>query len=49
MIGQGHHTGARLAIHFKDVVDRFEFSDGCLIGIMNDNADSNYSMTPELQ
>jgi len=33
----------------KDVLDRFEFTDRCLLGIATDNASSNYSMTRELQ
>jgi len=33
----------------KDVLDRFELSDGCLLDITTDNASSNYSMTRELQ
>jgi hypothetical protein len=45
----GQHTGARLAIHLKDVLDRFELTDGRLLGITTDNASSNYSMTPERQ
>jgi len=31
------------------VLDRFELTDGCLLGIATDNASSNYSMTRELQ
>ena len=38
----------RLAIHLKDVLDRFELTDGRLLGITTDNAWSNYSMTHEL-
>jgi hypothetical protein len=33
----------------KDVLDRFELTDGHLLGITTYNASSNYSMTPELQ
>jgi len=33
----------------KDVLDRFELTDGRLLGIITDNASSNYSMTRELQ
>jgi len=33
----------------KDVLDRFELTDGCLLSITTDNASSNYSMTRELQ
>jgi len=45
----GQHTGARLAVHLKEVLDRFELTDGRLLGITTDNASSNYSMTRELQ
>jgi len=45
----GQHTGARLAVHLKDVLDRFELTDSHLLGITTDNASSNYSMTRELQ
>jgi len=31
------------------VLDCFELTDGCLLGITTDNASSNYSMTRELQ
>jgi len=31
------------------MLDRFELTDGRLLGIMTDNASSNYSMTRELQ
>jgi hypothetical protein len=31
------------------MLDRFEISDGRLLGITTDNASSNYSMTRELQ
>jgi len=33
----------------KEVLDRFELTDGCLLGIATDNTSSNYSMTRELQ
>jgi hypothetical protein len=33
----------------KDVLDRFELTDGHLVGITTDNASSNYLMTRELQ
>jgi len=33
----------------KEVLDRFELTDGRLLGITTDNASSNYSMTRELQ
>jgi len=31
------------------VLDRFELTDGCFLGITSDNASSNYLMTRELQ
>jgi hypothetical protein len=43
------HTGARLAGHFKKLLDLFELTDGRLLGIPTDNDSSNYSMTCELQ
>jgi hypothetical protein len=45
----GQYTGARLAIHLKEVLDHFELTDGCLPGIMTDNTSSNYMITRELQ
>ena len=33
----------------KDVLNRFELTDGRLLGITTDNASSNYSMTGKLQ
>jgi len=33
----------------KEVLDRFELTDGRLLGITTDNTSSNYSMTRELQ
>ena len=33
----------------KEVLDRFELTDGGLLGITTDNASSNYSMTRKLQ
>jgi hypothetical protein len=33
----------------KDVLDRFELTDGRLLGITTEHASSNYSMTRELQ
>ena len=41
--------GFRTELHFADVLDRFELTDGRLLGITTDNASSNYSMTRELQ
>jgi len=46
---KGQHTGARLAVHLKDVFDRFELTDGCLLGMTTDTASSHCSMTRELQ
>ena len=46
---KGQHTGARLAIHLKDMHDRFGLSDGRLLGITTHNASSNHSMTCKLQ
>jgi len=46
---KGYLTGARQAVQLKDVLDCFELTDGCLLGIMTDNASSNYSMTRKLQ
>jgi len=46
---KGQHTGARLAVHLKEMLDRFELTDGRLLGITTDNASSNYTMTRELQ
>ena len=45
---KGQHTGARLAGHLNEIVDRFHLRDACLIGITTDNASSNYSMICEL-
>jgi len=33
----------------KDVLDRFELTEGRLLGIATDNSSSNYTMTCELQ
>jgi hypothetical protein len=46
---KGQHTGARLAIYVKDVLDPVEPTDGCLLGITMDNASSNHLMTHKLQ
>jgi hypothetical protein len=35
---KGDHTGARLAGHWKEVLDCFELTDGRLLGITTDNA-----------
>jgi len=46
---EGQQTGTTVAWHLKEVLDRFELTDSCLIGITTDNAFLNYSMTRELQ
>jgi hypothetical protein len=45
----GQHTGARIAVHLKDMFDRFELTDSRLLGMTSDNGFSNYTMTRELQ
>jgi len=46
---KGIHTGARLAGYLKEALDRFELTDGSLLGIITDKTSSNYSMTGKLQ
>jgi len=46
---KAQHTGARIAVNLKNILDHFEHTDGCLLGIRPDNASSKYSMTPALQ
>jgi len=46
---KGQHTGARLAIHVKEVLNGFELTNGRSLRMMADNAFSKYSMTRELQ
>jgi len=46
--GKHQHTGASLAIHLKDVFDRFELTDSRLFQIMTDTVSSQYSITREL-
>jgi len=46
---KGQHTGARWALHLKDIHNHYELTDRRLLRIMTDNASSNYSMTHELQ
>jgi hypothetical protein len=41
--------GARPAIHLQDVLECFELTNEYLLGILTNNASSNYSMTGELQ
>jgi len=45
----GQHTGARLAIHWEDVLYSLELTDGRLIGITRDQVSSNYLMTCKLR
>ena len=45
---KGHHSGARLAVHWKDVLDCFELTSGRLFVITTVNAASNCSMICEL-
>ena len=49
MKGQGPTYWSMANLHLKNVHDRFEITDGPLLGITTDNASSNYSMTRELQ
>jgi len=46
---KGQHTGTRLAVHLKNVVNRFEITDSRLLSDTTDNASSTYSTTRELQ
>jgi hypothetical protein len=43
------HTGARLALHLKDVLECGVLTNGRLFSIMINYAFSNDSMSPELQ
>jgi hypothetical protein len=45
----GQHTGARLPVHLKDVLHRYELTDGRGLRIATDNAFSYNSMTRDLQ
>jgi len=45
----GQDPDARLAVHLRNVLDRFELADGRFLGITTDNVSSNKSMTRELQ
>jgi hypothetical protein len=45
---KGQHTGTRPAIHWKEVLDRFELTDSLLLRITTGNVSSNYLMTQEL-
>jgi hypothetical protein len=46
---KGQHTGARPAGNLKEVLHRFELTDCHLLGIIKDNASSNYAVTRKLQ
>jgi len=46
---KGQHSGPRLAVHLKDVLDRIELTDSRMLGITTNTAFSNYSITHELQ
>jgi hypothetical protein len=43
--GKTLYQGVRLVVYLKNVLDRFMPTDGCLLGIINDNTSSNYLMT----
>jgi len=45
----GQHTGTRLAVHLKDVLDHFQLTDSGLLGIATDNASTDHSRTSELK
>jgi hypothetical protein len=45
---KGQHTGTFVAINVKDELDRFELTDGQLLGTMTDNTSSKYLMLREL-
>jgi len=45
---KGQHTGAQLAGHWKEGLNRVDLTDGCVFGNTTDQASSNHSMTPEL-
>jgi hypothetical protein len=49
LLVKGEDAGAWLAVHWREVLARFELPDSCLVGITTDEASSNYSMTCELQ
>jgi len=46
---QGLHTAARLAIHLKEDLNRFELTDSRVVWIMTDNAFPNYKISQEQQ
>ena len=49
MIGQGPTYWSQASCTFERVLDHVELTDGRLLGITEDNAFSNYSMTREQQ
>ena len=38
---KGQHTGERVVVHLKDVLDCVELTDGHLLGITSDKASGN--------
>jgi len=46
---KGHHTGAWLAGHLKEVRNHFELTDGRLLGITTENISWKYWIPRELQ
>jgi len=46
---KGQCTAERLSIHLKDVLDRFWLTDRHLLGVILDNAGSNFSLTWGIQ
>jgi len=49
MIGQGPTYWSKVSRTFEGRADRFELTDGRVLGITTSNASSNYSMTRKLQ
>jgi hypothetical protein len=45
---KGQHSGTQLAGHLKDILDCFERTDSCLLGITTNNASSNNVMACKL-
>ena len=45
----GQHTRARQALQLKEVLNRFQLTNSCLLGITTESASLNYHMTHELQ
>ena len=46
---KGFHSGLNLSKHLASVMGRFGLENGRVLGIMTDNATSNYAMARELQ